>query len=105
MDAVSTVTVNGREYKVMMFDPMTAFDFFCELQNLRENKLPHTHLGKKALGRCRTDMARELSDEVVFTEHFSKYPEDMFELMAKAVDALCRPFVKSRQGISKTAKS
>ena len=106
MDAISAVKVNGREYKVAMFDPMTAFDFFHDLWNAAENRKPINHLGRKALGRCRThDMARELSDDAVFQEHFAKHPEDMLPLMGEAMNALCAPFAKSSDATGKTAKS
>lgn len=97
MDAVTTVNVNGREYRVAMFDPMTAFDFFMDLENAKSNGKPYSHLAKKALNQCRThDMAKELSNEAVFQEHFSKFPEDMLALMKEAMEALCRPFTKSQ---------
>ena len=99
------VKVNGREYMITMFDPMTAFDFFLDLQNARENGKPHNHLARQAVNQCRTpDMGKELSDPAVFQEHFAKYPEDMLPLMREAMDALCAPFVKKQENTSKSGK-
>lgn len=100
------VTVNGRAYSVNMFDPMTAFDFFINLQNARENLRPTNHLGRQAIGQCRTpDMGKELSNDSVFQEHFSLHPEDMLPLMRAAMDALCAPFAKKRENTLENGKS
>ena len=99
------VKVNGREYMVTMLDPMNAFDFFLELENAKSNGRPYNHLARRAVAQCRTpDMDKELSDDGIFQEHFSKYPEDMLPLMREAMDALCRPFVKSQKDTDKPAK-
>lgn len=100
------ITVNGRSYIVEMLDPMTAFDFFLELENCKSNGKPYSHLAKQAVSQCRTpDMGKSLADTTVFQEHFSKHPEDMLELMREAMGAICGPFVKSPADTSKTAKS
>lgn len=99
------VTVNGRSYVVNMFDPMTAFDFFLDLQHAKENGKPNNHLGRQAIGQCRTpDMGKELSSESVFKEHFAKYPEDMLPLMREAIEALCAPFVRKPKDTSGSGK-
>lgn len=99
------VTVNGRAYVVTMFDPLTAFDFFLALQHAKANGKPHNHLGRQAIGQCRTpDMGKELSSESTFQEHFAKYPEDMLPLMREAMEALCAPFVTKEKDTSGSGK-
>lgn len=52
-------------------------------------------IGKIALGQCLTPATpnhEQLSDDAIFTGWFSKYPADMLELEAAAIDALARPW-------------
>lgn len=100
------VTVNGRGYLVTMFDPLTAFDFFLELENAKSNGRSYNHLARRAIGQCRTpDMGKDLADAEVFSTHFAKHPEDMLPLMREAMDALCAPFVKKPGATSATARN
>lgn len=104
MDAMQKVKIGANEYTVKMFDPMTAFDFFHELAEAKENKRNLGPMARKAMGQCLDPMMRDLGDSANFQTWFSQHPEDMIELERKAMDLLIGPFVKNRQGTSKTAK-
>ena len=104
MDAVQKVKIDANEYTVKMFDPMTAFDFFHELSDAKENRRSLAPLAKRAFAQCLTPMMRDLGDEAAFQEWFSQHPEDMLALEQKAMEVLVGPFVKSRSDTSKTAK-
>lgn len=104
MEAVQKVKIGANEYTVKMFDPMSAFDFFHDMADAKENKRSLAPLAKRAFAQCLTPMMRELSDETVFQEWFSQHPEDMLELERKAMELLSAPFARSSGGTSKTAK-
>ena len=105
MEPISKVMVNGREYTVTMFDPITAFDFFHNLAEAQASGKSIKDLAKKAIGQCSDPMARDLSDPDNFKKCFSEHPEDMLPLETAALDAVTAPFMKNPKGTIKTAKS
>lgn len=92
MEAIANITINGRQYKVKMFDPATAFDFIHARIHAAVHGKNSVSLARMALGKCLTPMMKELEDEAVFQEWFSQHPEDMLPLEVAAIEALTAPY-------------
>lgn len=105
MEAITDVTVNGRTYKVTMFDPMTAFSFIHSRIHAAVYGTNQVGLAKIAICQCITPTTRPLNDDAVFQEWFSQYPEDMLPLEARAIEALEAPFDPKIVDITPEAKN
>lgn len=95
MEAMEKIEVNGRQYSVTMFDPITAFEFCHDYGHARANGGSMKGLGRKAFSQCIDPNMRSLSDIAHFQEWFSKHPEDMIPVELAAIEALIAPFVRS----------
>ena len=102
MEGSTKVTVNGREYTVVMMSPMKTHDFFIDLKTAQENGKSIADFSRIALGQCCDPMMRRLSGEKAFEECFSEHPEDMFDLSGKAINALIAPFTRNTKDSAKT---
>lgn len=104
MEAVKKVKIGANEYTVKMFDPMTAFEYFHDYADARENRRSLAPLARKAFAQCLDPMMKPLGDEANFQAWFSQHPEDMLELENRAMDALTDPFARKRENTSKSGK-
>lgn len=96
------IDINGREYLCFPFDPMTAMEFIHQFQTVLNNKGDMAAISRRAIGQCRTPgMGRSLSDEAVFLEHFTEFPEDMIDLSSKAIETLIVPFGSKAKNTNK----
>ncbi len=86
------VSVNGRDYTVIPFNPSEALEYLHALILARATGRHLASLGKVALHHCVTPEGKGLDNEGHFQEVFSQFPADMLELETMAIDALCDPW-------------
>ena len=101
----TTVSVNGRDYTVIPFNPLDALDYLHAMIITRATGRNLASLGKIAIDHCVSPDGRRLEDKGVFQEQFCKYPEDMLELETKAIDALCEPWEGKKAETAETASA
>lgn len=103
MDIQRKISLEDREYTLIMFSPTQAHEFFWGLaaaESRRENLAPFM---RRALEQCRDPMMRRLNQPGHFEQWFSEHPEDLVALAVLAKEALVEAFFPKAPATGKTA--
>lgn len=86
------VDVNGRMYTVNPLNADEAHEFLHALISARATGHGMAELGKQVFAHCCDHMLRPLDNKENFQKQFAEFPQDMLELEAQALQALCDPW-------------